>query len=372
MAIIKFVNGLLDPLQKGQFAMSLHKCAEILKLPSYFVEVRHMGTHEFMLSLEMLRLAARNALVWLEDNYWKEAIQEDKEDDQDEEAEEEDEDIRQGKVALAELRRSMKIIRNIRRDDVHKVFKVGDSTETGLKYWKAMEFIKGFDRRQLINFLIMNNCLVVKGKLSEKQINGIRILYKPVLEYLGPEVVHDLFDAFLQIVNRDQYAHYDADLDLMIMFGEPNLFIAKDKSQVEQMESWLFYFLSNSLRFDNQVDFVNKETAEGVFKQLAKFFTGVSIRLMKVFLLQNEKLLKNLKITGKVSSLISTMDKCYVSPPEKPSTRKRSLEDVIDPVDKKDNEDKKPKLEEASTQNRLFLFEPYDDWKPTPFGVCIE
>ncbi|GMG33889.1 unnamed protein product [Ambrosiozyma monospora] len=364
MSIIKFVNGLLDPLQKSQFAMSLHKCAEILKLPSYFVEVRHMGTHEFMLSLEMLRLAAKNALVWLEDNYWKEAIQEDKDSDAD--AEEEDLDINQGKLALAELKRNMKVVRSIRREDLHKFYKVGDSTEQGTKYWEAMDFIKGFDRQQLINFLILNSCLVIKGNLTQKQINGIRLLYKPVLEHLGPEVVRDLFDAFLEIVNRDQYAEYDADLDLMIMVGDAKLYIAKDESQVDQMESWLTYFVSNSLKFSNELHFVNLDTAEGIFKQLAKTVSGVNIRLMRCFLAENEQLLKNLKIAGKVGSLISTMDKFYVAPSEKLPLRKRSLDDVVDPVDKK------AKIEEAPEQARLFLFEPYDDWKPTPFGVCIE
>lgn len=71
MSIIRFVNGLLDPSQQSQFAIPLHTLADRIKLPSWFVELRHCGTHERDLpSLEMLRLACKEALEWLWLNYW--------------------------------------------------------------------------------------------------------------------------------------------------------------------------------------------------------------------------------------------------------------------------------------------------------------
>ncbi|SCV01779.1 LAMI_0G13674g1_1 [Lachancea mirantina] len=71
MALIRFVNGLLDPTQQSQFAIPLHVLAERLQLPSWFVELRHCSTHERDLpSLEMLRLACSEALEWLWRNYW--------------------------------------------------------------------------------------------------------------------------------------------------------------------------------------------------------------------------------------------------------------------------------------------------------------
>ena len=70
MALIRFVNGLLDPFQQSNFAIPLHQLAKNLNLPSFFVELRHMGTHESLPNLNILRIASRQALNWLYDNYW--------------------------------------------------------------------------------------------------------------------------------------------------------------------------------------------------------------------------------------------------------------------------------------------------------------
>lgn len=71
MAMVRFVNGLLDPTQQSQFAIPLHTLAQRMGLPSWFVELRHCGTHERELpSLEMLRMASLEALEWLWTNYW--------------------------------------------------------------------------------------------------------------------------------------------------------------------------------------------------------------------------------------------------------------------------------------------------------------
>lgn len=71
MALIRFVNGILDPNQKSQFAVPLHTIARNVGLSSWFVELRHWGTHERELpSLSMLRLSTKEALKWLWQNYW--------------------------------------------------------------------------------------------------------------------------------------------------------------------------------------------------------------------------------------------------------------------------------------------------------------
>ncbi|KAM3161604.1 rRNA-processing protein las1 [Lachancea thermotolerans] len=86
MAMIRFVNGLLDPTQQSQFAIPLHTLAERMGLPSWFVELRHCGTHERELpSLDMLRLASESALEWLWEHYWdadEEPAQEEEEQEQ--------------------------------------------------------------------------------------------------------------------------------------------------------------------------------------------------------------------------------------------------------------------------------------------------
>ncbi|KAK5779566.1 hypothetical protein RI543_003458 [Arxiozyma heterogenica] len=94
MSLIRFVNGILDPNQKAQFAIPLHTIAKNVGLSSWFVELRHWGTHERDLpSLDMLRIAVKDALNWLWLHYWddSELLEESEEDsDEDEEYSEEE------------------------------------------------------------------------------------------------------------------------------------------------------------------------------------------------------------------------------------------------------------------------------------------
>ncbi|GAV48670.1 hypothetical protein ZYGR_0N00740 [Zygosaccharomyces rouxii] len=107
MSLIRFVNGILDPTQQSQFAIPLHTLAKRVGLPSWFVDLRHWGTHERELpSLEMLRIAAKDALVWLWDHYWN--------DDELEEEDEEEENVEdEHTVSLRQLIRRGKSLQNL-------------------------------------------------------------------------------------------------------------------------------------------------------------------------------------------------------------------------------------------------------------------
>lgn len=90
MSLIRFVNGVLDPTQQSQFAIPLHTLAKRVGLPSWFVDLRHWGTHERDLpSLEMLRIAAKDALIWLWDHYWNDDELEEDGNEEDENGEDE-------------------------------------------------------------------------------------------------------------------------------------------------------------------------------------------------------------------------------------------------------------------------------------------
>ncbi|KAJ2985821.1 hypothetical protein NUW54_g10020 [Trametes sanguinea] len=69
-ALIRLVNGLVDPLQLGAYARSINSIAQQLGLPAWFVELRHAATHEDLPSLEVLRDAAREAMGWLLHKYF--------------------------------------------------------------------------------------------------------------------------------------------------------------------------------------------------------------------------------------------------------------------------------------------------------------
>lgn len=58
-ALIRLVNGLVDPLQSGTYARPILSIAAQIGLPAWLVELRHAATHEDLPSLELLRDGAK-------------------------------------------------------------------------------------------------------------------------------------------------------------------------------------------------------------------------------------------------------------------------------------------------------------------------
>ncbi|KAG8808567.1 rRNA-processing protein las1 [Serendipita sp. 401] len=59
LAIIRFVNGLVDPLQTSKYARSIAMISSQIGLPLSLVELRHAATHEDLPSVEALREGAK-------------------------------------------------------------------------------------------------------------------------------------------------------------------------------------------------------------------------------------------------------------------------------------------------------------------------
>ena len=70
MAIVRLVNGVVAPAQKGKFARPVSGVARELRLPSLLVDIRHDATHQELPALPLLLTAADAALGWLEEHYW--------------------------------------------------------------------------------------------------------------------------------------------------------------------------------------------------------------------------------------------------------------------------------------------------------------
>ncbi|KAI8897571.1 Las1-like-domain-containing protein [Globomyces pollinis-pini] len=70
MALIRFVNGIVDAAQKGAVAASVVSVAESLGLPTWIIELRHDVTHGKFPSLPYLMKGRNEALEWLRYNYW--------------------------------------------------------------------------------------------------------------------------------------------------------------------------------------------------------------------------------------------------------------------------------------------------------------
>lgn len=71
MALVRFVNEMVDPGQKGSYALPITRLAEQIGLPRNLVDLRHSGTHDELPSLGVIQLALDQSLTWLRQNYWE-------------------------------------------------------------------------------------------------------------------------------------------------------------------------------------------------------------------------------------------------------------------------------------------------------------
>jgi ribosomal biogenesis protein LAS1 len=232
MAIVRFVNGLLDPSQKSQYAIPLHALARTLDLPSAFVELRHMATHEWMPSLEALRDLSGRALDWLWSHYWNVNSYEQAE---------ENSHYQHKREVLKELFREW---RRIRRADPSKLFKTGDGTPEGLEFWKLVRKIQARldqDEGLFVDVLLQMNVLIPSGKESLKKVAGVIKLFGPLLELLNKDgFVQRLTMQALNILNRQT-----TELDFMPclysgeMDGE-----SPDEQFFAALKTWIKLFLT--------------------------------------------------------------------------------------------------------------------------------
>lgn len=62
MSFVRFVNRLIDPAQKGAYAMSMTGIAQSLGLPGWFVDLRHAATHDQLPILSLLRNGCKQVI----------------------------------------------------------------------------------------------------------------------------------------------------------------------------------------------------------------------------------------------------------------------------------------------------------------------
>ena len=136
MSLVRFVNGLLDQFQQSDYAIPLHTLARNLNLPSYFVELRHMSTHELLLNIGLLRDTAQDAMSWLYDNYWVQISEESELEEFEEVYARELIETRERLIASA--LENIKCYRKIRKLDMSRIIKHGDTSELGMQYWKSV------------------------------------------------------------------------------------------------------------------------------------------------------------------------------------------------------------------------------------------
>lgn len=65
MAIVRFINGMIDPLQTSVYARPIALLARQLGIPAALVSLRHQATHEDLPSLTVLRGAVEQCIEYL-------------------------------------------------------------------------------------------------------------------------------------------------------------------------------------------------------------------------------------------------------------------------------------------------------------------
>ncbi|CAM9018045.1 unnamed protein product [Wickerhamomyces anomalus] len=311
MTLIRFVNGLLDPSQQSQFAIPLNLLAKKIGLPSWFVELRHAGTHEGLPSLEMLEIGVLGALDWLKVNYWEKI----KSEEEVEEEEEEDVDDEDWKDVLRKYRR-------IRRVDINKFIKFGDSSEEGKEYWKVVKVLEsGVLKNEFYKVLMFKKCII-----NENQESFV-----------------------LKILDKLMFKVYE-DENKLVSVDEEEVYNGKE---IQQVKSWCLWILE---KINNNEDNIIGKMVEVLSKTNQSF----SIEMLERLKLKNVEVDKiNLKINTIQSNL---KEKNNITP------SKRKEDDDLDIFQDLENLKKRVKLNK-STNLPIKIFEPHSNWIPKPFGV---
>ncbi|EGV64689.1 Las1-domain-containing protein [Yamadazyma tenuis ATCC 10573] len=366
MALTRFVNGLLDPLQQSNFAIPLHQLAKSLQMPSYFVELRHTATHEKLPSLALLRTTAKNALNWLYDNYWNkiEDIESDIEDEVEELLSERDQILIQDAVkasdsSIKELVANLKVYKKIRKQDLNFIYKFGNSSDTGKKYWKAVSKIKSIlasnpqiTFRVLIfkDFLIYNKMDPVKAKKINSFLAILFKLYNPLLEELGPYFKRQLYEVILRSL-KSEFTMVETQINKKLGFEITHEY------ETTQLCGWVVYLYSS---MDDQ----GKKRIGSLLQDISSLNDESKMEILqglnKIELLEDEKqqvevvhesVGKRLKL--KKYEQVESLDSILGT--QAPALKKQKIQPSDD----------------VSTSKKTYFFEPHAKWTATPFGSSV-
>lgn len=374
MALIRFVNGLLDPFQQSNFAIPLHQLAKNLNLPSFFVELRHMGTHELLPNLNILRIASRQALNWLYDNYWNNVEEtDDLEDNEDNETDKAE--INRVTPIMEACITNLKVFKKIRKQDLNLIIKFGNSSESGIKYWKAIGNLKQRLHEEpevLIKILVFKNFLIynydkLQARESKKfKFNSLLIkLYKPLIEELGVDFKLQLLFNIFNFLDANISDDIQS-LDLKLGFE------FKHDDEVKQIKEWASFLIRDlSLIRNVTSENYNFTTYEELVKLIIDKIQKVNINYQLEFLEILQSSLEKLQVNSqskkdlysKVTALCKqTKIASLAAPP--------SLDDILNgPVLAESSERPSKKQKTTPNSKPIFLFEEHKNWNPLPFGT---
>ncbi|CUM66427.1 uncharacterized protein PRCAT00004091001 [Priceomyces carsonii] len=366
MALIRFVNGLLDPFQQSSYAIPLHQLARNLNLPGFFVELRHMGTHEQLPTLEILRIGARRALNWLYDNYWCWI------DKMENSAEDEESETATIDAAIDDL----KVFKKIRKQNLDVIYKFGNTTEIGQKYWNSIKGLKQIDPALLIEVLLFKNFLIYNhDKLAMRpkfKFNSLIFkLYLPLLDELGSNFKLQLLKKIFLVLSEPtsiehpyetvQFLKWTRLLIRNLVTNLPSKYtmLHTQKSHFVSAESDVILIIAH------ETSRLTKEDREKCLSELVELSKGIldSSKL--------ESLEADLAEVKKEIRLES-----FAAPPlvedlfaEDSGATKRDCESWESDI--KSLKRQKFNSHTSERPTKVYFLEDYPQWKPTPFGTLL-
>ncbi|KAG5356191.1 Pre-rRNA-processing protein [Yarrowia sp. B02] len=199
-ALIRFVNGMIDPHQKGSYVMPMQMIAREIGLPVFLVDLRHTCTHETLPSLRELRAGVDEAVQWLYSQYWSVQNSETNETSQAADSEEIKEIFRQWR-RLYRDNRDLKALADLSNP--------GNKIETRFAFLaKQLVRYYGSDPVTLFATMVHQKVLVSKNQITKS-------LLMPLLKSLPKELISDLFLYMFEEAERvDRHVAQSEELSL--------------------------------------------------------------------------------------------------------------------------------------------------------------
>ncbi|GAV28759.1 hypothetical protein PMKS-002234 [Pichia membranifaciens] len=372
MCIIKFVNGLLDPFQQSVYNISLHKLAIELNLPNYFVETRHVSTHERLPSLEMMRLVAQRALNWIKAEYWEKAIGQYREQgaldvnlDQwtecikserktrikrENDAKRNENFTSVSEADIKEVEYILKNIKKIRKDELQKGRKVKElNTEIG----KLNTLIATKPNEFTIQLLVFKNYLVLHGEknenLNEKKMLGLRKMWGEVVEQLEPDYCFKLWTFMFKLATMKTFAKYDQNYVESKLLANQKIEYLQDGREYTQVVGWLTDMLANN-------SFVNNTNIESLLS-LLMISSDISKKCLLITKQKYHNLLTECGLIERVEKLENIMTKFWVIDD---NFAEKEIQDI--------DHDASNYVQNKRVKPSLYLFKTFPSWRPVPFG----
>lgn len=377
MSLVRFVNGLLDQCQQSDYAIPLHTLARNLNLPSYFVELRHMSTHELLLNIELLRHTAEDAMSWLYDNYWVHISEES-------ELEEFEqiytrELIETKKRLIDSALENFKCYRKIRKLDMSRTIKHGDTSELGMQYWKSVKSLQNLNNQNndlLLFVFLYKNVLIrnvdnlkVDEEKSMKLNPAVLKLYEPLFKELSGDFCLRLLlqmylclsleneSKFSEIRNYQTRPLHASEIDQMVEWAKhlTHKILNQGINSYPQYNigsaSQLFTFVIDKIRTINVS--VREQFIPIIRDSILKTFGSVSSESISELNASVERLERDVKVQS-------------FAPP--PSLDKLLSEETHENLATSSQPSKKQK---KNKDESYFFFEEHEHWSPKGFGVTL-